>query len=235
MSNPNPDAPPVPKRRGCLFYGCLTGAVLLLAFIVLVLVGVHYVKQKIYSVTDAQAMALPAVDISPARMAEVRGRLDAFKKALDAPGAARPLSLSGDDINALISGDPNWQRLKEHAYVEIQSNLFKGQVSIPLSETGLPLVKGRYLNGRAAIDVSLHSGVLYVGLAALEVKGKPVGESTMQQLRTINFAQNLGNDPKAAALFRRFESIEIKDGKLLITPKSKAAPDAAPAPQAEKP
>jgi len=240
MSNPGTPGTigtaPAPKRHGCFFYGCLTSLVLMLICVVLVLVAVHYVKQKIEQVTGAQPMSLPTVELTPAQIAEVRGRVAAFRKALDGPGPAAPLTLSGDDINALISSDPNWQALKGHAYVAIQSNLCKGQVSIPLSQTGLPLIKDRYLNGSAAIDVSLHSGVLYVGLASLEVKGKPVGDSTMERLRTMNFAQNLNNDPKAAAAIQRLESIEVKDGKLVITPKPKAAPETpAPPPKAENP
>jgi hypothetical protein len=46
----------------------------------------------------------------------------------------------------------------------------------------------------------------------------------MTQLRSQNVAQDASRNPSNAAAISRFESIEVKDSKLIITPKKPEAP-----------
>ncbi len=89
-------------------------------------------------------------------------------------------------------------------------------MSIPLH---LPFVKGRYLNGAASFKASLENGVLIVTAHSIEVKGKPLPEPFMSQLRNENLAKDAYRDPKNAESLRKIESIEVKDGKLTIKPR----------------
>ncbi len=65
---------------------------------------------------------------------------------MEAGTASEPLVLSSDDLNALIEDKPE---MKGKIYVTVEGDEVKGRVSIPLGELGLPMVKGRYLNGKA--------------------------------------------------------------------------------------
>ena len=77
----------------------------------------------------------------------------------------------------------------------MNGNEVKGLVSIPLSGLGW-LGKGRYLNGDATFKVSLENGVLMVTAEQIQVKGVPIPESVMSQLRSENLAQDAYKDPE---------------------------------------
>ena len=61
----------------------------------------------------------------------------------------------------------------------------------------------------------------------LSSTGRPNSDSTavpsvfMNQFKTKNLAQDAQNDPKAVETIQKFESIKIKDGKLILRSKTK--------------
>src|SRR5262249_25496794 len=110
----------------------------------------------------------------------------------------------------------------------------KGQVSIPLDALAkvplLGMLKGRYLNGEADLKASLEDGVLIVNLDSFEVNGQSPPEPMMTELRQRNLAEELlnnPNEPAAAELFRKIESLEINDGKIILKVRAKAGAPAA--------
>jgi hypothetical protein len=217
--------PPKP-RRGCFFYGCITGLVLLLLIAIGGLIAVHYGKKALTGMinkyTDTQPMALPTVQISAADLDKLKQRFAAFEDAVKAGRPTPPLVLSADEINALIASSPDRQQLKGKFYVSFDGDRVKGQLSLPLGEIGWKMFKNRYLNGSGTFNVSLRNGILFVAPQTVEVKGKPVPEMYMQGLRNANFAAGLTNQPDAMAVLQKLEDIQVKDGKLIVTPKEKA-------------
>ena len=85
----------------------------------------------------------------------------------------------------------------------------------------MPLIqgKGRHLNGGTTLKVSLENGVLFVSPQSLVVKGKPVPEAFMAQIRGQNFAKDVGQSPQVAGAIRKLESIVVRDGTIAITPR----------------
>src|SRR5258707_928719 len=83
----------------------------------------------------------------------------------------------------------------------------------------VPKLKGRYLNGTAAVKVSLENGVLNVRLKDVDVGGNPLPEAIMTAFKDINFAQNLEKDPNASQWLRKLESIVVKDDKVILRAK----------------
>ena len=217
------------KRRGCFFYGCIT------VLIVMVLVGIAFffavrytvtkIAQIVEQYTETTPMTLPTVQISPTDYEQLDKRVTAFADAVNARKATQPLVLTGDEINALIANNPAWKALKGKVYVTIEGDQIKGKVSIPMDDLSqVPLLsrlKGRYLNGAAALKVSLANGVLVVALQSLEAKGQSLSPQIMTQLQSVNFAQNSAQDPKTKEMIGRFESIEIKDGKITVKVRAK--------------
>ena len=121
--------------------------------------------------------------------------------------------------------------MKGTIYVTIEGDEVKGKVSFPLDKLNIGMVRGRYLNGEADLKASLKDGVLIVTLDSIEVNGKKPPEEFLQGLRQQNLAKDMYKDEKNAAMIRKFESLEIKDGKITIKVRakpgdSKAAPDA---------
>lgn len=219
----NPDIPP--KRHGCFFYGCVTCLVLFLLVVVTafftVRYGIHQINAALAEYTDTAPMSLPKVEISPGEFEQLQKRLAAFKVSSEARTNTAPLILTAREINVLLAGSPEMQRFKNRFYVSIETNQIKGLVSLPLDDFKVPFLnfKGRYLNGAGVFAVHMTNNELSVRINSLEVKGKPLPEKFLAQLREQNLAQDADNNPTNAAAISNYKSIEIRDGKVIIEPK----------------
>jgi hypothetical protein len=106
-------------------------------------------------------------------------------------------------------------------YVSLEGDHVKGEVSVPLREMGLSMFKGRYLNGSATFNLSFSDGTLAVKPQTILVKGTPVPEVYMQEIRKQNLAAGVTNNPAAMAVLHGLEGIQVKEGKLVVVPKEK--------------
>jgi hypothetical protein len=208
-------------RRGCFFYGCISGLVLLVMVLGLLMAGLHYVRKMVNQYTDTKPMELPAVQMSQGEIDKLKQRFEAFQQAVREQRPANPLELTADDINALIASGPERQALKGRFYVSLEGDQLKGQVSMPLQEVGLSMFKGRYLNGSATFNLSFSKGTLSVSPQMINVKGKPLPETYMQEIRKQNLAAEFAKQPDAAPVLQGLEGIQVKDGKLVVVPKEK--------------
>ena len=214
---------PRPRERGCFFYGCVFASVLSLLLIigigVLAYLGVRVAYRFIDEWTSTAPIELPKVQISEEQRKAVRDRVDTFRDALEKGTAVEPLVLTGDDLNALVEESADF-RGKIHARVE--GDKLKAKISIPLDKLGLAPFRGRYLNGEAELKASLNNGVLIVTMDSLEVNGKRPPEAFLAQLRQQNLAQDASKNPRNAEMIRRFESLEIKDGTIVLKPRQRS-------------
>jgi hypothetical protein len=206
---------PAPKRRGCLFYGCLTSVVLLLLAGLLAFLAVRAVRNQFNAYTDTKPLEMPRVEMTDADFQALEERLKSFGSALDQGKSPEPLVLSERDINALIARSANTKELADKVHVSLKGDEVKGMVSIPLSGLGW-LGKGRYLNGDATFKVSLDNGVLSVTAQEIRVKGVPIPEAAMSRLRQENLAKDASQDPKSAEVIRKFESIQVEDSQVTV-------------------
>ena len=227
MTNQTWIEPPPPQKGLCCFAkGCL----ILIAFTVLLCIAfiggsylaVRYLRAEYFPTTRA---SLPAATPGPQGQQDARARWDAFERTARAHQPAR-IELTADDINALIQNDPQYKDLRNKLHVMLEGDQIKGQVSMPMDDglaqlPGLSKLKGRFLNGSAALKISLQNGTLLVTMQSLQVKGQSPPENIMAQLRAQNLAQNIYNDPKNAETMRKLESIEVKDGKITIKSSAK--------------
>ncbi|MFO1515123.1 MAG: hypothetical protein U1F83_19840 [Verrucomicrobiota bacterium] len=219
MSDPNLTSP-APKRRGCLFYGCLTAVVLLLLAGLLAFLAVRYVRNKLDAYTDTQPMKLPKVEMTDADYQKLQERVKSFGALMQEGKPGEPLLLNEREINALIARSEAGKAFADKVYVSVNGNEVKGQVSMPLSALGW-LGKDRYLNGEAVFKVSLENGVLIVTAQSVKVKGTPLPESFMSQLRQENLAKDAYKDPKNAEAIRKLDSLQVEDDRVVI--KARAA------------
>jgi hypothetical protein len=211
---------PQPRQRGCFFYGCVFASVFSLLLIVglgvLTYLGVRVAYRFIDEWTSTAPMELPKVQITEDQRKSVKDRVDTFRDALEKGKAVEPLILTGDDLNALIEDSADF-RGKIHARVE--GDKLKAKISFPLDKLGLAPFRGRYLNGEAELKASLNNGVLIVTLNSLEVNGKRPPDAFLAQLRQQNLAQDAYKNPRNAEMISRFESLEIKDGTMILKPR----------------
>ena len=199
-------------RRGCLRFGCIGGLILMGLVLIGGLIGFRYAKKMITDFTDTGPAPLPQLQMSQAEIDRIERRLDTFREDVRAGKATEPLSLTADEINALIQHDPDFGALKGKLYITIERDQIKGQLSLPMEEVGLPIFKGRYLNGTGNFSVSLHRGRILLHVLS-------VPEVYMQEIRKHNFADNFNNNPRAKAALDRLKELKIQEGKLIVIPK----------------
>jgi hypothetical protein len=220
---PEPPPPALPRQRGCFFYGCIIASIMAVLCLILCAVAAFFVYrffgQVVDQYTSTAPRELPTVEMPEEERQALKDRVEAFRKAIDAGTPIEPLVLTSDDLNVLIADNPD---LKGKIYVKIVGNEVKGEVSIPLERLGLSMVKGRYLNGEADLKASLSDGVLIVTLDSIEVNGKKPPENIMQGIRQENLAKDAYKDEKNAALIRKLDSLEIKDGKIILKVRAKS-------------
>jgi hypothetical protein len=212
-----------PKKsgHGCLFWGGIIAAILL---VLALLAGVavygvfRYAHGLVDQYTDTKPIALPAVKLSDEEIRQLQQRVNIFRRAVEDGKATDPLIITADELNALIAtnGTPE---LRHHLYVTLEGDQARAQVSVPADRLGLRMLRGRYFNGDAAFAVSLHNGVFEVNVTSLSVKGKPLPENFMAQIRHQNFADAWTNNPDFTASIGKLEDIHIADSKVVIVPK----------------
>jgi hypothetical protein len=212
--------PATPKpRRGCLFYGCLSGTACLLVILLAFLLGLYQLKRMLNFYTDSHPSPLPSVQMSSREIDQLKLRIENFQDAIRTGRPTPPLTLTSDEINALIETDPNLARVKGKLYVTIDGNRLKGQVSVPLDDLGLRIFRGRYLNGTGIFAVSLQKGNLILTPEVLVVKGKPLPGVYMDKIRSQNLAETLNNNPRASVALNHLQEIRVSDGRLVLVPK----------------
>ncbi len=215
MNEPTPPK----QRRGCFFYGCLSGIVCLVAILVAFLLGLYQLKRMLNFYTDTHPVALPSVQMPAAELEQLKQRIENFQDAVRTGRPTQPLSLSSDELNAMIESDPNLARVKGKLYVTIEGDRLKGQLSLPMDELGLPIFRGRYLNGTGIFAIGLHKGDLLVTPDALVVKGKPLPGVYMDKIRSQNLAASLTSNPRTSVALNPLQDIHVSEGKLILVPK----------------
>ncbi len=210
----------LPRQRGCFFYGCVIASVLAVLLIIglaaLAFVFVRWFSGFVEEWTSTVPAELPRIQISETERESARERVVAFRKALEEGTATNPLVLTSDDLNALIEADPDFQG---RVFARVEGDKLKGRISIPLDELEIGMFNGRYLNGEAEFKASLSDGILVVTLETLEFNGKHPPEWFMAEMRKQNWAKDAYDNPKNAEMIRRFESMDIKDGTIILKPR----------------
>lgn len=217
-----------PKKRGCLFYGCLTLTILAVLMVVMGLVGFFVVRsmynKALNEYTSTTPQAIESVTYTPEERDALEARLKRFQEALDQVKAGEELVLSAKDLNILIAEKPNVNELKGRLFVMIEDDRIKGKVSIPLRDIGWFKLRGRYLNGLAAFRVALEGGKLDVRLEEVEVNGKPLQNSRLlgpmvTEMKKKNLAEDYQRDARQSDNIRKFDTIQIKDGNVVLKTK----------------
>jgi len=222
---------PPKKGLGCFFWGCMTLIALFLLFILVVAIAVwslyRYAVNTTKEYTETVARPVTSVDMPEEERKALHERVDAFRDAVNAEKPTAPIILSSDDINALIDDNPS---LKGKVHVDIVGDKIQAEVSIRIDDwsfvKNFKELQGRYFNGKATIQVSLQNNKLDLRAEGVEVNGKPLPPNIKNELEGKNLIQDDSiKDPDALRAIAKFASIEVKDGKMIITPRVSAKDD----------
>jgi hypothetical protein len=216
------EPPPKQKGMGCLGKGCLMLVIFIIllaaAFFVGGYVGVRYV------VTSTTPREIPQIETSEAEQEAVRNRWEEFKGAprsseasttetASSNSAGNRIELTAGDINQLIDGS---RKLHGKAFVSIENNVARVQVSVPLEKVGF---RGRYLNGefqvRSAPDRNPRN---------LEVTEVSLGGVSDKVLNTLLGFRSLRSYVDQYAAEYDITSFVIEDNKVIIENGGKTTP-----------
>jgi hypothetical protein len=225
--------------------GCVIGCLVAVALVVLVIALLAYfamstLEGMIDEFTDTEPMELPEPTLGEEETAAVWERLEAFKTDIEAGKEPDPLELTGPELNALLQFVPLSEGGRPWIHVDIEDNRLVGEVSLNVGQF-IPggFAEGRYFNGTAQLDVSMHNNLMYVYAEKASVKGEPVPDDVMGRLSNVNLAEQMAADPEVRAYMQMIESVKVEDGVLKIVPESntiKTAPEPAdPAPEPANP
>ena len=218
--------------RGCLFWGGISAAILFLLLLLAAYGTFRYFKHLVVEYTDTKPLPAPVVQLSGAEITNLQQRIRGFDQAIKSDKPVEPLSLSADEVNALIANEAKSNASPARLYFSFNSNQVQAQLSLPTDGTGVRMLKGRYFNGSGEFAVSLQNGRLNVNVKSLSVKGRPLPENFMVQIRQQNFADAWTNDVNFNQAIAKLEEIKIENNKLIVIPKP---PEAKPEPKLEKP
>ena len=221
----NEQPPQAPKRRkGCLFYGCLTLAILSLAVLVGGGLGLFFLYQKAEALVEKYAstepMDLPKVQYTQMEEEQFEERLKIFADGLEQGKPTVPLVLKGDDLNMLLASSPDLKVFADGVRLKVEGEEIKGKMSLKLGDLGAPFFRDRYLNGEASFKVTLADGKLTVTPTAIQVGDKSIPEQDLSKLRELNLAEGVDRNPEVMKTLNKLEAIEVTNGVVKVVPKS---------------
>ena len=212
-----------PKKRGCLFYGCLSLVIVALLVVTVGILGYFFVKRTaegwVRDYTDAAPAKLERTEYSREQTDGVQRKVAEFQRALESGTNSIELTLTADDLNALISTQ---RELKDKLFVRIDNDQLRGDISMPLTDIGPLKLGGRYLNASVLFNVALTTnGVLDIRLRDAKVNDRPLPSMLLTELKKNNLARDIQQDPQAAANIAQFDAIQITNG--MVTLRNKLA------------
>lgn len=208
------------------------GCMMIVIFILL-LAGAFFIGGYFgvrYVVTSTEPREIPPVETTEAEQQAVRERWEQFKESarlpVPAPAAINPpaegatptppgnrIVLTANDINQLIAAG---RKTRGKAFVSIENNVARVQVSIPLEKAGF---KGRFLNGtfqvRAAADGNPRN---------LDVTEVSMGGVSDKVLNTLLGFRSVRDYADQYASEYGVTSLIIEDNKVIIDNGGRAIP-----------
>jgi hypothetical protein len=167
------EPPPRQKGMGCLGKGCLLIFVFLVLLIVAFFIG-GYAGIR-YVVTSPKPREIPQIQTSEVEEKAVRARWDEFEEAGRNNQPTR-LELTANDLNQLIAGN---RKLRGKAFISIDNNVARVEVSFPLEKLGF---RGRYLNGDFAVRAAPDRNPRNLSVTQVSLSGVDVPEGVLKAL-----------------------------------------------------
>jgi hypothetical protein len=219
--------PPPQKQKksglGCFGCGCLIVIVILLLVAGLVGGVCYFAYRSAYNATSAEPAAIPAFSGGDDVYAGAEKKLDAFNQSVTT-GQAATLTLSSDELNALIAHDPTLAKKKVHLLVTLTGEEARLQGSVPTSDFPFGLMPNRYLNFDATFGLTFNSDTKHVGTSMHKLQ---VGDSELPDnaLPTVDAELMpwieilIDQSPAAKHAVQAASTIQIKDGQFVVVTK----------------
>ena len=214
------------QGRGCLFYGVITGILVLIG----VAVGIYFGARKailtaVANYTSPSPAPIPQLRISDADKERIARQLAMQARQATQGQGPQELALGEQELNVLLTQSPDLRSYSHQIYLQPEGDKLKAHLSVPLDQfqhwkdlarkIGGDL-NNRYLNGTALLNLGVTNGALSLSLAGFEVNGKSLPEDFTTRVQSQNFAAAANTNPEVQAVLQRVEGIAVKDGKVYV-------------------
>jgi len=193
--------------------GCIGVVVAGLLLVGVVLVGGWFWVKSVTGRYAADApMPLPKSELAQPADSELRAKLGEVFAAFE-QGNPVTLELNGAELNAALAENTD---LKDRVWVEIREGKLRGKISIPLEQTGLKSMEGRWLNGDVILGLTSTDGEVQMHIESMVVNGRDVPWQLTEVLRRRNLIESVEHNQEAAEYIRRIEGIDVGDNLLRV-------------------
>jgi hypothetical protein len=213
---------------GCWGIGCLI--VGLITFLLVFMAGsvAFVVWNDVKSLTSSEAMTVPSFDGGDDMYQTTEQKLKDFDHDLNSNQPSK-IELSGDEINTMISRNPDLAKYKVHLFVTLKDDEAEVQRSVSTNFVADALknhyvdsmLKDRYFNGDVSFGLDFNSDdkTIHLKLRKLYLANQNMSESSLSAIETqvnaqIDQAMLTNADFKRA--MQRAKSVQIQNGELTI-------------------
>jgi len=169
------------------------------------------------SQAEAQALGkkldrLGSADMSATPIEQLpEGRLE--PQPYSEAGAARTVSLSERELNALVARNPDMAR---RLAIDLSQDLLSVRLLVPVDKD-FPFFSGKIIKLRAGVEITFEQDKPVVRLRGLSVMGVPLPNAWLGGLKNVDLVDEFGRDPGFWQSFSTgVEALEIGDGSLHI-------------------
>jgi hypothetical protein len=206
--------PPPPRQggSGCFAKGCL----ILVVFCVLL--GVAFVAGSFFAVRHLQqtfftkeAVELPRNQSTEEEQQLALAHWRIFERSARAHQPAR-IEMTAEELNALIAVEP---KLRGKAYVSIEGNTARLQISLPLGEGDTRWLKGYYVNGECSVRSASTGDPAEVRITNVTLNNHGVDDAALMWKHPWSVRRFISTWTEENDL----KTFEIRDGKVFLETK----------------
>ncbi|MEN9285141.1 MAG: hypothetical protein RLZZ179_2634 [Verrucomicrobiota bacterium] len=179
--------------------------------------------QELRGFTDTVAQPVAPRAVAAAEVESLRGRLREFAVSVQG-GRAATLSLSADDLNALLAAEPVLQPMRESAQVEeITPTAIRLRISVAMN--GMPLSGERlFLNGQCEVKPVRHPDKgMVLATTSISVPGRELSQGFSEHYRQANHLDTLlmGGiretvDTTVLGVLKKVTTVRLEEGKVVL-------------------
>lgn len=219
MTNTWIEPPPTQRGMGCFAKGCLILLVFAFLLIVACVAGIYWgyrhhsaLLRGVFwasktHVIEQSPKEIPSYQAPEMEIRDVKQRWDNFEMAVDRHESAE-IELTANDLNALLADK---RELRGRAFVSIEQNQLRFQMSVPLQE--YIRQKGYYVNADVVVKFDGAQSIDHPRLSGVTINGESLPADVLNWKYD---SRPLGNYLAEFRETRNVGTIEVRDGKVIL-------------------
>lgn len=212
---------------GCFAKGCLIFLIACFALTLLVCAGSWIFYGRLverYTSNAPVDVRVGAPSDAEIQMAEAK--LSRLREGV-ANNQETTVHFTTGDLNALIARDPDFSEMRGHARVGLVDSDMIIEISVPLTESKLPGLRGHWLNGTARFSFGYANGGFSFDPKSAEAGGRSLPgvflshsfSSSFSDHFSKSFHESMTKKEKEAGIefWDHIRSITLRDGEMIVT------------------